>query len=363
MKVALFFYDMHIKAGIQKSLGNNAISLLELGHEVTIIVGEYQSPAFELPKNIKIENLGIGEPILGKSGLIPKLLYLVRKLIWIVIAYVRLSKLVKKHEYDVIVDNGTLLGLFYPFSRLKKTKYALYRHFSINEFPSAKILNKYWSWVGKTKLFIVLDELYKNELHSLGVKFVWVVQNYNDNKATKSKFSVASKSILGVGRPTKQKGFKLLIDAFIAVNLSEQGWQLNLVGPGMESSELAKDAAGCENIHLYNSVADLSEFYAEATIFCMPSLWEGVPFVLIEALDFSRPLLLSNINIFKSITHDGEFGVLFDLEDSQSLGEKLLEYTGSDKKLVNYSEMSSRLSEKYSKSNSKGCWSLVLKEI
>ena len=101
--------------------------------------------------------------------------------------------------------------------------------------------------------------------------------------------------ILGLGRLTKQKNFKLLIYAFS--NLTNIG-NLNLliIGDGEEKADLEKLI---EKLDLSSSVKLLGEiknplvYIKKAKILIIPSLWEGLPRVAVEAQALRTPIISS----------------------------------------------------------------------
>ena len=101
--------------------------------------------------------------------------------------------------------------------------------------------------------------------------------------------------ILGLGRLTKQKNFKLLIHAFS--NLTNIG-NLNLliIGDGEEKADLEKLI---EKLDLSSRVKLLGEiknplgYIKKAKILIIPSLWEGLPRVAVEAQALRTPIISS----------------------------------------------------------------------
>ena len=90
-----------------------------------------------------------------------------------------------------------------------------------------------------------------------------------------------------IGRFNDQKNQKYLLD--IMKNIQENNSQkveLVLVGAGMYHKELSEYAKtfDCDNrIHFIGEVSDASKYYDAFDVFAMPSLYEGMPVVAIEA--------------------------------------------------------------------------------
>jgi glycosyltransferase involved in cell wall biosynthesis len=77
-------------------------------------------------------------------------------------------------------------------------------------------------------------------------------------------------------------------------------------------------------------------------IFVMPSLREGCPNVLLEALALARPVVASNIEGIKDIIDDGKDGLLVDTSDSVLFAEKLLNLCQNPDKAIALGESGRR---------------------
>ncbi len=93
--------------------------------------------------------------------------------------------------------------------------------------------------------------------------------------------------VLAVGRLGLEKGFDLLLRAWAQVGGTRRGWRLRIVGQGPEQESLRALARelGIENeLELPGQVADVRAEYLAASVFALPSRYEGFPNALIEAL-------------------------------------------------------------------------------
>ena len=121
------------------------------------------------------------------------------------------------------------------------------------------------------------------------------------------------KYILSVGRFVPEKGFHDLIDAFNQLYIhnnqshspasvtSGQDWKLVLVGDADHednySLSLKEKAAKNKNIILTGFLTGeaLQELYSHAGLFVLPSYYEGLPIVLLEAMSYGLSCIASNI--------------------------------------------------------------------
>ena len=73
---------------------------------------------------------------------------------------------------------------------------------------------------------------------------------------------------------------------------------------------------------------DLLPVYHDADLFCLPSLYEGFPNVVCEAMSTGLPIACSNVCDNANIVEDGANGVLFDPDDADAIAHGLLRCIG-----------------------------------
>ena len=105
--------------------------------------------------------------------------------------------------------------------------------------------------------------------------------------------------IVTAGRLNQQKGFHLLIDAIADVRqeFQEIEFRLAILGDGPHRNNLEKQIAALslnETIHLIGFQANAIAWYRSADVFVLPSLVEGMPNVLLEAMACGTPVISSN---------------------------------------------------------------------
>jgi glycosyltransferase involved in cell wall biosynthesis len=96
--------------------------------------------------------------------------------------------------------------------------------------------------------------------------------------------------VLGVGRFVQKKAFSQLIEAF--ANMEARDWRLVLCGDGPLRADLERDAdtfGVSDRIEFPGLVADLRPYFLQAGLFALPSLSEGYPNALAEAMVSGLP--------------------------------------------------------------------------
>ena len=104
--------------------------------------------------------------------------------------------------------------------------------------------------------------------------------------------------VLAVARLVPQKGLDVLIRAFASLPESvRDGWSLTLVGDGPELATLqalASDAGLRDLVHFEGFCSDPLVFMRRASIFALPSRFEGMPNALLEAMAAGLPSVVTD---------------------------------------------------------------------
>ncbi len=139
--------------------------------------------------------------------------------------------------------------------------------------------------------------------------------------------------IISVGRLSKAKGHIVLLRAFS--KLPKNDWSLHLVGDGAETEKLKKEAKFlgiADRTIFHGHLKGFSKLMAESKIFVLPSMHEGFPNALVEAMSVPLPCISSNCVAGPAdIIRHGENGLLVSPGDENELAaamEKLIEDEG-----------------------------------
>ncbi len=118
-------------------------------------------------------------------------------------------------------------------------------------------------------------------------------------------------NLLFVGRFERQKGLDILLDALSDASVKNSGLHLHIVGAGVNSNDkFRQDLTNVTTFHSWVSSDDIPRYYAHAHAVVMPSRWEGLPMVLIEALRAGTPVILANVSGMGGLIDDGESGIV-----------------------------------------------------
>lgn len=141
---------------------------------------------------------------------------------------------------------------------------------------------------------IALTDASASYLRSLGCGNVRVIPSAVDRPPLLSNRSVAeaNRRFVGVGRLEPEKGFDRLLDAFARVVRVHPDWQLRIVGEGRQARALklrAKELRIGGEVSFPGWVSPIWDELAAATVFVLPSRYEGFPSALLEAMAVGVP--------------------------------------------------------------------------
>lgn len=143
---------------------------------------------------------------------------------------------------------------------------------------------------------------------------------------------------LAVGRLTRQKNFKFLIETFSEF-LKVSDNNLIIIGEGEEKEELQKLIEKKnlkDKILLLGFKTNVFKYFEKSKCFILSSLWEDPGFVLVESAYMNIPIISSDCkNGPKEILDHGKNGILFKSNDKNSLLNALKQFENMDKKIVN----------------------------
>jgi glycosyltransferase involved in cell wall biosynthesis len=126
------------------------------------------------------------------------------------------------------------------------------------------------------------------------------------------------KTIGIVARLDLQKGFEYLLQAIAGLTSTHPDLRLVIVGEGPDQGAIQSMADRLNlipRIVLAGQRGDMANVYAGFDVFVLPSLNEGLPMTVLEAMASSRPVIASKVGAIPTVVRDGETGLLVDPKD------------------------------------------------
>ena len=190
------------------------------------------------------------------------------------------------------------------------------------------------------EIFSDISKKSKIEIIRNGVNLKSLVSKQN----FKEKYQINSKFILFVGRFSKVKGVKTLIDAFNIIKNELKITDIRLVIMGVdfgyqnEMLELIKKLDLTEEIIVIKNPPrdDVISAYGESEFLVAPSQWELSPLVPLESFAFKRPVISTNSHGIPYTVQNDKNGILVEPENPVQL-------SGAMVKLLNNLELREKL--------------------
>jgi starch synthase (maltosyl-transferring) len=174
---------------------------------------------------------------------------------------------------------------------------------------------------------------------------------------------------LYVGRLDLQKGLPDLLDAAERVIDERSGWHLALAGDGPTRGWLIAQINGRHRlhgrVHWLGSRDDIPALLKSADVLIHPSLWEGMPNAVLEAMAASRPVIGTAVEGTEDLVVPGQTGWLVPPSNVLALTEAILDAADSPERCRRYGEAGRQRAEKeFSQERTlaayEGLWARVL---
>ncbi len=135
-----------------------------------------------------------------------------------------------------------------------------------------------------------------------------------------------SKVIGMVARLDFQKGFEYLLRAARELRDVFPTVKVVIVGEGPDRTPIENmiQRFGLQsNVILAGQHSDMPAIYAAMDVFVLPSLNEGLPMTILEAMAASKPVIATRVGAIPKVIQDGETGLLVDPGDTDGLRSAL----------------------------------------
>jgi GalNAc-alpha-(1->4)-GalNAc-alpha-(1->3)-diNAcBac-PP-undecaprenol alpha-1,4-N-acetyl-D-galactosaminyltransferase len=298
-----------VLGGMERQILKVSEFLASGGHQVTILSLDLDAPvAFYKFRNDRVEfiNIGTSDPSFSSNFLgrvarqvaVFKALKRVKPDVAIcfmfgAFLYSRIPTLISRIPLILSERNSPEM---YNVTSAKRHKWIIFflMYFTNSitvQFP--RYLDKYPRFL-RTKIVVIPNS-------------VVIPKGKFEKKSSQAKFVFA-------GRFSHQKQVLRLVEAFNSHRKLFPGSKLSLFGSGEEESKIRQFITSLnleEHVVVRGPVQEISDALGDGNVLCVPSIWEGFPNVLAEALSIGMPALgFSNCDGVVDLIVDGENGWL-----------------------------------------------------
>lgn len=318
MKIAFLIQDITTAGGTERTTCCLAEQMACLGWQVSIVsvFKNYEQPAYSAGSHVKIHYITNQRYDDTESYL--------RRLI----RCLALRDDVKKDSVlsgaDVIICQKIFASLLAVSSGMR-TKAVACEHFRYKMYNSVVryLRNKMYN---RMKALVVLTEADKKQFENHNVKHVVCIPNMVSVQPLEYK-GINSKTIVSVGRLTKQKGYDMLVRAVSLIAGQMGDYRIDVYGEGEMHQEL--DNLRCQlnvekQIRFCGYSSNIAEIYSNSLFYVMSSRFEGFPMVLLEAAACNLPIVSFNCPEGPGILLKNGGGIIVDNGDINALAEAIL---------------------------------------
>ncbi|HZE80789.1 MAG TPA: glycosyltransferase family 4 protein [Candidatus Polarisedimenticolia bacterium] len=129
-----------------------------------------------------------------------------------------------------------------------------------------------------------------------------------------------------VARLDLQKGFEYLLRAVRELCVAFRELKVVIVGEGSDRKaieDMIQQYGLQSNVVLAGQQSDMPGVYAAMDIFVLPSLNEGLPMTILEAMAASKPVIATRVGAIPSLIKDGDTGLLIGPRDADGLRDAI----------------------------------------
>lgn len=260
--------------------------------------------------------------------------------------YRKVKKLIEKEQYDIVYCHtpvgGAIARLAAKDMRKNGTQ-VIYMAHGFHFYTGAPIIN--WlvyypveKWLSRyTDILITINkEDYQRGLKfkakrieyvpGVGIDLTKFYFNEDIRKQKRAELSLTNDdfAMLSVGELTKRKNHLIVLEAMHKINNVNLHYYICGSGPLKEEIEsLAKQYHLEKNVHLLGFRKDIYDICNACDLFIFPSLQEGLPVALMEAMACRMPVVCTKIRGNSDLIVENKGGFLTEI-NAKDLADKIL---------------------------------------
>ena len=278
-----------------------------------------------------------------------------------------LRQLVKKNKYDYIISFMYDINIFTLLTCLGlKSKIIV----SERNYPDTKLRKKtriIENVVYRLAHKVVFQtyeakKLYKNEIQQKSV----IISNPINNNLPSVYHGTREKIIVSVGRLTEQKNFKMLINAFYDLYKNYPIYKLIIYGEGPLRYNLQsqiKDLDLENNVELPGFFTDVNDRIRKASIFVLPSNYEGISNAMLEAMALGIPTICTDCPVggASMVIQNNVNGILISVNNKDELVRAMLRVIEDENFARKISQNAYKIRKKLSSDSITKKWNDIIK--
>lgn len=137
----------------------------------------------------------------------------------------------------------------------------------------------------------------------------------------------SDKVVCTIANLVEQKGHECLLRAIPFVLSKIGGVHFVFAGDGPLRKNLVKLSEGlgvAEHVHFLGQREDVPVILASSDVMVLPSLWEGLPLVILEAFSMGKPVIVTDVGGNRELVFEGETGLVVKAGDVKGLSDSII---------------------------------------
>ena len=263
-------------------------------------------------------------------------------------AYVQLDKLIRQNDYDIVhchtPNAAAITRLVCRKYRKRRGLKVFYTAHGFHFYKGAPILNwlvfypieKICSYftdklitINKEDFVLAKERFRAKEVHyvpGVGIDLSKFENVQVDRAEKRREIGVPEDAfvLISVGELSARKNHKMVLDSLISVD--NDRFHYIIVGQGKllpKLKDYVYEYGIAHKVHFLGYRQDIAELYSVSDICCFPSIHEGLPVALMEAMASGIPVVCSNIRGNEDLV-DKNSGFLIDLNNIEEFAKAII---------------------------------------
>ncbi len=322
----------NVAGGLERQIVRTCNSLAEYNYNIYLISYDNNNAKsfYEISRKVKWIKCGRGlEPHKGASPIkrLRQIIFLRKKLI-----NNNITNLVTFHHG--LFPRSLLASLFLDIRKIvsERNSLELYKYIKLRRFNLGFVSMLFADFI------TIQLEGYRSQYPICLKNKIIVIPNIIKTSFDKNlKPNLYSNIISMVGRLSEQKNFEPMLYQASIQKIEYQNYKITIAGEGPLRSYFENKYNKLiinSYLELSGNVKNIDMFLSKASIFCLPSLWEGYPNSLVEALRIGMPIITTpRMANLKEFIEDDINGYIVEDKDLLSSALKLLKDKDKLKKM------------------------------
>lgn len=285
----------------------------------------------------------------------------------------KISEYININKFDVVIGVQGYWAYFLGCIRKRvNCKLVGWQHSSYDAYFNTK--NQYYwhqtriskSLICQLDEYFVLNEydqeLFKRNL-DIDVKYIYNPKSFETDLPS----DLSHHKFIAAGRFNYAKGYDLLIKAYKKYyDLTDNSWPLEIIGMGEEEPKYKKiihDLELDDKISVLAYTNDIQSSFRSASCLLLSSRWEGMPMIVLEAMEMGVPTICFDIQAIKPLIMDNWNGLVVSKYDLDAFAKAMYEITANEDLKNKCGRNARKKAKEFSKETISQIWENELKRI